>query len=320
MVFAWRGRGRPPMSAGRVICVVGPTAVGKSEVAELVACEVLGEVVSVDSMQVYRHMDIGTAKRGIDDRMCPLHMVDVVDITEPYSVALFQQDARRCVDWLLRSRKVPVLCGGTGLYLDAVIDDMTFPVGETSSPSRSRWETMAAEQGPEKLHHVLQERDPASAKIIHPHNVRRVIRALEMHDQGISYARHHEGLRHRKRYYDASLWALMLPREDLYRRINRRVDYMFDQGLVDEVRMLRSQGLENSVTACKAIGYAEVLSYLDGAISLDETVELVKRNSRRYAKRQLSWIKRDGRAKELDMSRLTMDEACKIICDEWRMP
>lgn len=306
------------MSKGRVLCIVGPTAVGKSEVAERVACDLGGEVVSVDSMQVYRGMDIGTAKMPERVRTCKLNMVDVACFDTPYSVAQFQRDARACIDELLGRPAVPVLCGGTGLYLDAVIDRMEFPPGVTGGEQRKAYEVIAREQGAEALHHVLAQRDPLSAEQIHPNNVRRVVRALEMLDEGVSYARQHEGLRQRAPYYEAVLWALILPRETLYARIDHRVERMFEDGLVDEVASLREQGIEQCVTACKAIGYKEVLAYLQGYTTLAEAKELVKRNTRRYAKRQLSWIRRDGRARQIDVSVLGSEDVVQTIVDDWR--
>jgi len=302
----------------RVICIVGPTATGKSELAEDVALSLCGEIVSVDSMQVYRGMDIGTAKVPLEQRRCPLHMVDLVDVCEDYSVACFQRDARHCIDMLVAERRTPVLCGGTGLYLDAVIDEMSFPKGETSGASRSPYEELARDKGPQVLHELLKARDPQSAEIIHPNNVRRVVRALEMLDQGTSYATHHEGLLKRDAHYDASIWALVYPREILYERINRRVDQMFEQGLVDEVHTLLGKGILDSATARQAIGYKEVIAYIKGEIDLPTARELIKRNTRRFAKRQLSWIKRDGRARYIDLSKVDKREAKEAICEDWR--
>lgn len=307
------------MSCARdsVLCIVGPTAVGKSAVAERVALRLGGEVVSVDSMQVYKGMDIGTAKTPAAERLCALHMVDVTELGEPYSVSQFQTSARTCIQGLIEQQKVPVLCGGTGLYLDAVIDDMRFPHGETGSSLRASYEDIAREQGADVLHALLAQRDAESAAQIHPNNVRRVVRALEMLDEGVSYARTHEGLKHREPYYAARLWALTLPREELYQRINERVDAMFEQGLLDEVCGLVSRGLLSSPTAAAAIGYKETVQVLTGELSEDEARQLVKRNTRRYAKRQLSWIRRDGRARWIDLSSTSYEEAIQIICDDW---
>ena len=299
-----------------VVCVVGPTASGKSALAELVATRLGSSVVSVDAMQVYRGMDVGTAKTPVAERRCPLLMVDVVDPDEDYSVQRFQTDARACVDALLAEGLTPVLCGGTGLYLNAVIDEMTFPVGEKDGGVRERYERIAAERGADALHALLAERDPESAALIHPNNVRRVVRALEMSDEGVSYARHHEGLHERAVHYPARIWGLSWPREDLYARIDARVDQMVEAGLVEEVRALAGRGLTTDVTAGQAIGYKEILEALSGRVELGEAVELVKRRTRRYAKRQLSWFRHDGRVRWLEMGELGLEEACERIVSD----
>ena len=301
---------------GPVVCVVGPTASGKSALAEEVAARLESSVVSVDAMQVYRGMDVGTAKTPPAERRVPLLMVDVVDPTEDYSVRLFQRDARSVVDGLLSAGRVPVLCGGTGLYLNAVIDDMEFPAGEKGCASRERYERLAAERGAPALHALLAERDPESAALIHPNNVRRVVRALEMLDEGVSYARHHEGLHERAARYDARLWGLTMSRERLYRRIDERVDAMVDQGLLEEVRELASRGLTAELSAGQAIGYKELLAALAGETSLEEAVELVKRRTRRYAKRQLSWFRHDGRVRWIDLDETSLDQAATRIVED----
>lgn len=304
---------------GPCVAIVGPTASGKSALAELVACELGTSVISVDAMQVYRGMDIGTAKVPPERRRCPLLMVDVADVRDDYSVMLFQRDARACVDALLGEGRVPILCGGTGLYLNAVIDDMRFPAGSSGSEVRGAYERMLARDGGEALHALLEERDPESARLIHPHNAKRVVRALEMLDEGISYAAHHKGLKRRRPLYDARIWGIETKRELLYPRINQRVDEMFANGLVEEVAALAHRGLAQSRTASQAIGYKEVLAALDGSTSMDEARELVKRRTRRYAKRQVSWFRNDGRVRWLDTSDLPA-AATQIVLDLLRSP
>lgn len=300
---------------GPVVCIVGPTASGKSSLAERIACELDSCVISVDAMQVYRDMDIGTAKTPEKDRRCPLLMVDVADLNQDYSVALFQRDARRCVDGVLAEHKTPVLCGGTGLYLDAVIDEMDFPKGDVSSSERRRYEQLAEAEGPSAVYELLAQRDPDSAALIHPHNTRRVIRALELLDEGKSYARQHEGLKSLSPHYDALLWGISMDRDRLYRRIDSRVDMMFENGLVDEVKNLCAEGFEDSLTSKQAIGYKEVIEALKGTISMDEARELIKRSTRRYAKRQLSWLRRDGRAHWLNYDQINEDQAVQIVLE-----
>lgn len=303
---------------GPVIALVGPTASGKSSLSEAVASRLGGEVVSVDSMQVYRGMDIGTAKTPVCKRNVPLRMVDICDPCDDYSVQQFQISCRNCVDGLLNSGRPAILCGGTGLYLDSVIDEMNFPSGEKGDQVRSRYESALETLGPKALHELLMDRDPDSAALIHPNNSRRVIRALEMLDEGKSYATHHEGLLKRPPHYDARIWAITMGRERLYARINARVDEMIAQGLLDEVSGLRAAGLSKERTAGQAIGYKEILDYLDGLISMGDAVELIKARTRRYAKRQLSWLRRDGRANWIDYDMISETDALKLIVDDYR--
>lgn len=294
---------------GRVICICGPTASGKSALADALALSLNTDVISVDAMQVYRGMDIGTAKTPVSERVVPLQMVDVVDCAMPYSVALFQRDARKLVDERLKSQKLAILCGGTGLYMDAVIDEMDFPKGETLSNSRAVYEQYLQENGAWALWELLKSKDEASALAIHPNNSKRVIRALEMFDEGVLYSEQLNHLKDKKPHYDAVLWGLTMNREHLYERINARVDRMIALGLIQEVERLCDQGLKDALTSHQAIGYKEILLMLDGEISQDEAIDLIKKQSRRYAKRQLSWLKRDGRVRWLDMDELSFEDA-----------
>lgn len=305
--------GRP-----RLIAIVGPTASGKSSLADEVALRLGTSVVSVDSMQVYRGMDIGTAKEPKESRRVPLLMVDVADVRSDYSAQVFQREARACVDGLLQNGRVPVLCGGTGLYLDAVIDEMDFPRGTKGGDSRRKYEELARRQGAAALWEMLRSHDARSAELIHPNNVRRVERALELLDEGTSYAKEHEGLKRHTPHYVASIFATVRRREELYRRIDARVDAMMAAGLVEEVKALLDQGLRESTTAAQAIGYKEVVEYLDGNCGLEECVETIKLRSRRYAKRQLSWIRRDGRAREVDLDAMTIEEASEFVIDGFK--
>ncbi len=301
---------------GPVIAVVGPTASGKSSLADRIARRLSSEVVSVDAMQVYRGMDIGTAKTPSMDRLVPLRMVDVCDPSDDYSVQLFQRDCRAVVDELLGQGKVPVLCGGTGLYLNAVIDDMRFPAGEKGAKERSAYEGIAEELGAEAVYRQLQERDPASAALIHPNNVRRVVRALEMLDEGVSYAEHNKGLHKRAAWYQAFVFGLSMSRELLYRRIEERVDLMIEQGLVEEVRGLYESGALCNTTAGQAIGYKELVGYLEGSVSLEDAIGSIKVRTRRYAKRQISWFKNDPRVRWVNLTSVSLEEAadCILAC------
>lgn len=299
---------------GPLIAIVGPTSSGKSTLAELIATELRTSVVSVDAMQVYRGMDIGTAKVPVAERSCPLLMVDVADIRQNYSVKLFQRDARQCVDQLLAQGKVPVLCGGTGLYLNAIVNDMRFPAGEMEGGTRRSYEQLLAQRGEGELFELLRTRDEQSAQLIHPHNTRRVIRALEMLDEGTSYAQHHEGLKQMPQLYDVRIWGIDIDRAELYRRIDRRADEMFERGLVDEVRSLCDKGLLESKTARQAIGYKEVLEALPGKISMDRAREMVKVRTRHYAKRQISWFRHDKRVRWVSVTD-PRETAARIVVD-----
>lgn len=300
-------------SHGSVICIVGPTASGKSSLSELVAKKLETSVISVDAMQVYRGMDIGTAKTPVEEREVPLLMVDCANISEEYSVQMFQVAAREEAHKLIKAGKTPVFCGGTGLYLDSIIDQMEFPSGSIESSARTRYEKLAEELGAEGLHEFLAIKDAASAELIHPNNVRRVVRALELLEEGKSYATHHEGLKAHAPYFDAQIWGLTMDRQRLYERINLRVDLMFEQGLVEEVQTLIESGLSENYTAGQAIGYKEFFAYFAGEQSLEQTCELIKQHTRQYAKRQISWLKRDGRVRWLDMDQLTPEDALELI-------
>lgn len=297
----------------QAVAIVGPTAVGKSDVADELARRLGSEVISADAMQVYRGMDIGTGKMPPEERQAPLVLIDVVDAQESYSAALFQRDARREIDRLLGMGTLPILCGGTGLYLRAALDEMSFPAGDVEAPSRSRYQELAEELGAEGIHALLAQVDPESAACIHPHNVRRVVRALEMHDEGVSYARQKERFGTPTEHYHALYFGLTRERSRLYERIDARVDGMLAQGLLHEVEQLVSAGCADAITSRQAIGYKELYDYLGGLCSLDEAIQRIKQRSRNYAKRQLSWFKRDARIIWLDMDELSRDDAVDAI-------
>jgi len=290
-----------------------PGAGGKGVVAARLAARLSSEVLSCDAMQIYRGMDIGTAKMMPEECSAPLRLIDIVDPGVAYSAALYQSDARAHVERLLGEQRLPVFCGGTGLYLKAALDEMDFPSGELEDERRVGYQELAERIGEEALHALLAERDPESAAVIHPHNVRRVIRALEMHDDGVSYAQQKSKFSVPRERYHALWFGLTRSREVLYERINLRVDLMFEQGLVDEVRGLMDQGLGDALTSMQAIGYKEIIDALRGAITMDEARELIKMRSRRYAKRQLSWFKRDDRIVWFDMDEFTIDEVVNDI-------
>ena len=298
--------GRLPLAGShvhrrRVIAVVGPTAVGKTAVAEGLARELGGEIVSADSMQIYRGMDVGTAKPPPASRSVPYHLIDVADPGQPFSAALYQSLARAAIDDIASRGHPAIVCGGTGLYVRAALDDLRFPAGEQISKHRRELDALAAEVGPEALHERLARLDPESAALIHPNNVRRTVRALEMAEEGVSYASQAAGLAHRRPYYPATFLGLQMPRERLYERIDDRVDAMIEGGLLEEVRSLLAAGFRQALTAQQAIGYKEFVPVLEEGASLEEAVEAVKQATRRYAKRQLTWFRADPRVHWIDL-------------------
>jgi tRNA dimethylallyltransferase len=296
--------------------VVGPTAVGKTALAEELAVRLGGEIVSADSMQLYRGMDIGTAKPAPSEQRVPYHCIDLVEPGEPFSAALFQTLARSAIDDITRRGSLPIVAGGTGLYVRAALDRMEFPRGELAdNPTRERYERLAAENGPESLHALLAQRDPASAEAIHPNNVRRVVRALEMADEGTSYADQVAGFSTRESVYDARYVGLTIDRDVLYDRIDARVDRMMTMGLLGEVERLLKAGLRSALTATQAIGYKEFVPVIEDGADLDAAVSAVKQASRRYAKRQLSWFRADPRIAWIDVTGMTEEETVTAAID-----
>ena len=312
----------PSASKNRpVICVVGPTASGKSDLAQALAVQLGGEVVSADSMQIYRGMDIGTGKLAPSQRKVPHWGLDIVDPGQPYSAALFQSYAReRFADIVSRGRQ-PMLCGGTGFYVRAAIDDYRFPPGEQQgNPVRDRYRSILEESGAMALWEFLRERDPASASVIHPADSKRVVRALELADEGVSYARQKERLQSIGQSTPALFLGIAVQPERLRRRIDDRVDAMVRDGLIDEVQSLLDQGFREGLCAPKAIGYKEIVSFLDGKCSLEDAVSDIKTATHRYAKRQRTWFRKDGRIRWLDGDDASIDrlaeEALSIVCDD----
>lgn len=299
----------------QVIAITGPTASGKSALADEVALRFGTDVISADAMQVYRGMDIGTAKTPMAERAVPLQLVDIVDPDQAYSAALYQRDARDLIDNHIEKGKLAILCGGTGLYIQAALEDMRFPQGEVDDARRTRYNDMAESLGAAGIYQLLVERDPLSAEQIHPNNVRRVIRALEMADEGVSYAQQRSGFAQPTPVYSSLTFALTMDRGALYERIDRRVDAMMDQGLVDEVSALIEHGMSDALTSRQAIGYKEIIDALSGLTTMEEAVALIKQRSRRYAKRQLSWCRRDPRTIWIDMDAYSLDQAASFIVE-----
>lgn len=284
-----------------VICIVGPTASGKTDAAQLVAAAIGGEVVSADSMQIYRGMDIGTGKLPAPERIVPHHGFDLVDPGEPYSAALFQSFARDAFAAIAERGKRAVLCGGTGLYVKAAIDAYEFPAGDqVGNPVRERWTAFAEREGAQALWDELNRLDPDSARELHPNNVRRVVRAFELLAEGRSYAEQKRNLASIEAAVPAVQFGLAVTPTVLNERIDARVDAMVEAGLVGEVRGLLEAGFREGVTAPQAIGYKEIVEALEGRCTLDEAIAAIKQATRRYGKRQRTWFRRDERIRWID--------------------
>ena len=283
------------------ICVVGPTASGKTNLAQEFALLLHGEVLSADSMQIYKGMDIGTGKLPVSERKVPHYGFDLVDPGCEFSASLFQEYGRAVLRDM-NARNIPcIVCGGTGFYVRALIDDYEFPAGEqVNNPVRDRYTEMSAVLGNQAVWDELYKLDAASAQVIHPNNVKRVIRAIEMHFEGVSYAEQLKKLQTIKQAIPSCFIGLRIDKDLLNKRIDQRVDMMIEDGLVAEVEALLEAGFREGVTAPQAIGYKEIVLALDGAISLDEAVSQIKIATHRYAKRQRSWFNRDKRIYWID--------------------
>lgn len=279
----------------KIIAVAGPTASGKTALSIEIAKEFGGEIVSCDSMQIYKGMDVGTAKPTEEEKAGIVHhMIDVAEPFENYSVVNYKNDAEKSIDDILSRGKLPVMVGGTGLYMDSVLNNVKFSEADDKiSNERERLNRLYEENGKEYIHLMLRNIDPESAEKIHPNNVRRVIRALEIYyTTGKTMTEANEESVQPKKY-DSLVIGLSWDREVLNERINRRVDLMVERGLVDEVIALKNTGVTKNCTAMQAIGYKEIYSYLDGEVTLLEAIEKIKLESRKYAKRQMTWLRRN---------------------------
>ncbi len=278
-----------------LIILAGPTAVGKTALSLKLAKAVDGEIISADSMQVYRHMDIGSAKIRPEEREgIPHHLIDILEPEEEFHVVRFQQMAKDTLAGVYRRGRVPALVGGTGFYIQAVLYDIDFRENDEGRALRQELEEIAVRKGNACLHSMLEEVDPMSARAIHENNVKRVIRALEFYKlTGQKISEHNETERQKEAAYDACYFVLTDKREKLYSNIEERVDNMLASGLVEEVEALRDMGCTKDMVSMQGLGYKEILSYLEGEVSLERAVYLIKRDTRHFAKRQLTWFRRE---------------------------
>ena len=278
-----------------LIVLTGPTAVGKTSLSISLAKAVNGEIISADSMQVYKKMDIGSAKiRSEEMQGIPHYLVDVLEPEEEFHIVKFQQMAKKAMEDIYSRGKIPILVGGTGFYIQAVTKDIDFTEAQQENDYRKELEALAEEKGREHLHEMLRKVDPVSADAIHAHNVKRVIRALEFyHQNGSPISAHNEEQKQHESPYNLAYFVLNMPRELLYERIDLRVDQMMKEGLLEEVSRLKEEGCHRGMVSMQGLGYKEILAYLDGEYPLEEAVRVLKRDTRHFAKRQLTWFRRE---------------------------
>ena len=278
-----------------LVILTGPTAVGKTALSIRLAKEIGGEIISADSMQVYRGMDIGSAKiRPEEMQGVPHYLIDELDPDEEFHVVRFQQMAKTYLQQIWQRGHIPIIVGGTGFYIQALLYDIDFTENKNDDAYRQEMEQLAAEKGAEYLHQMLAEVDPRSAQDIHANNVKRVIRALEFyHETGQKISEHNEKERQKTSPYNFAYFVLNADRSRLYQRIDQRIDIMLEEGLVEEVKRLKVKGYTRDMVSMQGLGYKEILDYLAGEISLDEAVYRIKRDTRHFAKRQITWFKRE---------------------------
>lgn len=309
-----------------LIILTGPTAVGKTELSIALAKAVHGEIISADSMQVYKYMDIGTAKiRPEEMKGVPHYLVDILEPDAAFNVAMFKEMAKKAVEEIYSRGHIPIIVGGTGFYIQALLYDIDFSKEEGNGEVRKHLEELAELKGPECLHEELQKVDPESAEQIHANNVKRVIRALEyyqLHGEKISVHNETEG--QKESPYQFLYFVLNHDRSVLYERIEKRIDIMLEQGLVEEVDNLLKRGYDKSLVSMQGLGYKEIIPYIEGECTLEEAIYILKRDTRHFAKRQLTWFRREKDVQWLDKSQLEsedkiLNEILNTIKTEWSL-
>ena len=303
-----------------MIILTGPTAVGKTDLSIQLAKAMNGEIISADSMQVYRHMDIGSAKVTPEEMDgVPHHLIDVLEPEEEFNVVVFQKLAKEALTGIYERGHIPIIVGGTGFYIQALLYDIDFTENDGDTAIRRELEKLAQTQGAGCLHQMLQEIDPESAAAIHQNNVKRVIRAIEFYRQtGKKISLHNEQEREKQSPYQFLYYVLDTDRKTLYERIDRRVDLMMEHGLVDEVKHLADMGCTRDMVSMQGLGYKEILDYLSGEIPLEKAVYILKRDTRHFAKRQITWFKRERDVRWLELEQFQNDrkKVLEHILDE----
>ena len=295
-----------------LVILTGPTAVGKTDLSISLAKKIGGEIISADSMQVYRHMDIGSAKI-MPQQMggVPHHLIDIIEPSEEFNVVSFQRLAKQAADGVYERGHIPIVTGGTGFYIQALLYDIDFTDNEEDTTIRKNLEEIARTQGSEVLYERLKQIDPESCEIIHANNIKRVIRAIEFYEKaGMKISEHNETQRQKNSPYNFAYFVLNDDRDKLYGRIEDRVDAMMELGLVEEVRRLAAMGCTSNMVSMQGLGYKEILEYLDGNITLDKAVYLIKRDTRHFAKRQLTWFRRERDTIMVNKPEFSYDNDC----------
>lgn len=307
-----------------LIIITGPTAVGKTALSIRLAKAIGGEIISADSMQVYRHMDIGSAKITEEEMEgVPHYLINVLDPNEEFNVTVFQKMAREAVEEIYSHGNIPIVTGGTGFYIQALLYDIDFTENGEDNSIRRELETLGKERGAGFLHRFLGDIDPDSAAEIHENNMKRVIRAIEYYRQtGERISEHNKRERQKRSPYDFLYYVVNTDRPTLYERIDRRVDLMLEQGLVEEVMHLKNMGLTRDMVSMQGLGYKEILDYLQGKYTLEEAVYVLKRDTRHFAKRQITWFKRERDVRWLNLPDFKDDQdqvLLKILQDTYEM-
>ncbi len=305
----------------KLLILAGPTAVGKTAISVELAKTLDGEIISSDSMQIYRLMDIGSAKVTKEEMDgIKHHLIDIVDPTDEFSVSEFHDKAKETIEQISSRGKLPIVAGGTGLYINSLIFNYSFGETNKNEEYREYLNSLAEEKGKEYIHELLKDIDPLSYEKLYPNDLKRVVRALEVHN--VTGRTIHELNAESDIYdipYDVNYYVLTMDREKLYERINKRVDLMVNEGLIDEVKRLRDMGLTKDMQSMKGIGYKEILMYLNEEISYEEAIYLIKKGSRNYAKRQLTWFRKDPRVKWIDKDNFSNDhEVAEFIISDFR--
>ncbi|SDC26848.1 MULTISPECIES: tRNA (adenosine(37)-N6)-dimethylallyltransferase MiaA [unclassified Candidatus Frackibacter] len=293
-----------------LVAIIGPTAVGKTKLSLTLAKRFNAEIISGDSMQVYKGMDVGTAKPTVEERNnIPHHMIDILPPEEEFSVAAFQARVDELIPKIINRNRLPMLVGGTGLYVKALIQGFIFPDMETDWKLRERLEAEAEEYGTEYVHNKLKAIDPPLAEKLHPNDLRRVIRGIEVYKQtGKTSTHFKKEAKERPPRYRAIKIGLRREREELYDRINRRVDIMIEEGLIEEVKELYETGYDRDLQSMQGLGYKEIIGYLEGEYDLKEAIRLIKRDTRHFAKRQLTWFRKDKEIDWFDVDKMKFED------------